>query len=125
MRCEQPLLVTEQADVPVDERILGVELARGDGDRGVPRLLHADVLGVGGAWPEARRAGGDLEVVRDVTLRAFAHDLGDADLVLGRQLAQLVVGLDDAPELVEPVETQVADGAGGHDPSLPWQCARP
>ena len=69
---------------------------RGDGDGGVPRLLHADVLGLGGARPEARRAGGDLEVVRDVTLGAFAHDLGDADLVVASQLAQLVVGLDDA-----------------------------
>ena len=125
LRCEQPLLVTEQADVPVDERVLRVELPRGDGDGDVPGLLHANVLGLGWTWPEARRTGGNLEVVRDITLGTFPHDLGDADLVVGSQLAQLVVGLDDAPELVQPVETEVAHGAGGHDPSLPWQCARP
>ena len=36
LRVEQPLLVAEQADVAVDERRLGVEVAGGDGDGGVP-----------------------------------------------------------------------------------------
>ena len=84
LRVEQPLLVAVQADVAVDERLLGVELAGGDGDRGVPRLLHAHVLGLGGAGTEAGLAVADLQVVGDVALGAVGHELGDADLVVGR-----------------------------------------
>ena len=85
LRVEQALLVAVQPDVAVDERLLGVELAGGDGHRGVPRLLHAHVLGLGGAGAEAGLAGADLEVVGDVALRAVRHDLGEADLVVARQ----------------------------------------
>ena len=93
---EQPLLVAEQPDVAVDERLLGVEVAGRHGDRGVPRLLHADVLGVGDARSEAGLAVADLEVVGDVALRPVADDLGEPDLVGARQLAQPLVGGDGA-----------------------------
>src|SRR5829696_8786540 len=110
LRGEQPLLVTEQADPPVHERLLRVELVGGDGDRRVPGLLHAHVLGVGGACAEAGLPVGDLEVVGDVAFRTRRDDLGEADLVLGGQAAERIVAVDDAAELGEPVEAQIADG---------------
>ena len=38
--------------LPVDERLLGVHLARGDGDGRLPRLFHPDVLWIGLAGAE-------------------------------------------------------------------------
>ena len=76
LRVEQPLLVAEQPDVAVDERLLGVEVAGGDGDGGVPRLLHAHVLGLGRAGAEAGLAVADLEVVGDVALGAVGRRPG-------------------------------------------------
>ncbi len=109
LRLDQPLLVAEQADVAVDERLLGVEVAGGDGDGRVPRLLHAHVLGLGRAGAEAGAAVDDLEVVHDVALRSVGHDLGDADLVLAGEAADLLVAGDDARQLVDPRQAQVAN----------------
>ena len=92
----------------VDERFLGVEVAGGDGDRRVPRLLHAHVLGLRRAGAEAGPAVDDLEVVHDIALRPVGHHLGDADLVLAGQPADLLVVGDDARQLVDPRQAQIA-----------------
>ena len=85
LRVDQHLLVAEEPDASGDERLLGVELAGGDGDGGRPVLLHAHVLGVGRPGAERRLAVADLEVVRDVALGTVADDLGDADRVVVRR----------------------------------------
>jgi hypothetical protein len=65
--------------VTVQERVLRVELAGGDGDGGVPALDEADVLGVSGARSERGLAVAHLQVVRDVAFWATGDDLGDPD----------------------------------------------
>jgi hypothetical protein len=98
--------------VAVDEGLLGVEPARGDRNRGVPRLLHAHVLGLGGAGTESDPVAIDLDVVGDVALRTVRHDLRQPDLTTGGGLHRRRGSGDDARQLVDPLEAEVADGPG-------------
>ena len=66
-------------DVAADERLLRVHLTGGHGDGGVPRLLHAHVLGVGRPGAEVDGRVADLQVVHDVALGPAGDHLGDAD----------------------------------------------
>ena len=90
LRLEQLLLVAEQQDLPADERLLGVELAGGDGDGGRPMLLHADVLVVGCAGAERGVSVAHLQVIRDVALGPVADDLGDVDLMVVGERPEMV-----------------------------------
>ena len=83
-----------QPDLPGDERLLGIEGAGRHGHGGVPRLLHAHVLGIGRPGGERDLSVADLEVIHDVALRAVGDDLGDADLVRRRQLLERLAGRD-------------------------------
>ena len=97
LRVEQPLLVAEQPDVPVDERLLGVQRAGRDGDGRVPASAPC-ARAPGSAAPAPKRAAPSAtwRWYVDVALRAVGHDLGDADLVVVGERAQRVVGRDDA-----------------------------
>ncbi len=84
-------------------------VAGGDGDGGLPVLLHLDVLGVGRPGTECGFPVGDRQVIGHVALRPVTHHLGDADAVRHSDLAQVLAPSDFLGQRVDPVETEISE----------------
>ncbi len=105
---DQRLLIAAQPDAPLDEGLLGVHGAGGDGHGRVPVLHEADLLAVGGAGPEVDHAVVHRQVVDDVALGPVGHHLGDGEGPAGGGVAQVRAGVDLGAEFVDPVQAEIA-----------------
>ena len=122
-RRHEQLSITREEDATGHEGLLGVQLTGRDGHRGLPVLLHSDVLAIGRPGAEGGRTIGDPEVVGDIAFGGVGDDLGNGDAVLVSQFGESLVGGDGRRKLSDPCEGEVADpvrdGVGAHRPSLP------
>ena len=111
LRLEEELLVAVEPDPSTDEGLLGVELARGDCDGGLPVLFHLDVFGFRRPGPEHGGAVADRQVIGDIAFRSIAHHLGHADAMGLGNRTHLVAGGDLGGQRTDPVEAEVSDHA--------------
>lgn len=77
--------VTEQQDLAGDECFLGVQGSCRDRNGSVIGLFHRHIFWVGRASAKGDLAVTDLKVVRDISVGAIGHPLGDSNAVIMRQ----------------------------------------